>query len=66
MYHEEHFRVVTFFRVIIAGAGGGDTTPTMEEDAPVGSFPTQCLGNTEDTRGCDATCTASPSPPHDW
>jgi hypothetical protein len=52
--------------VIIAGDGGGDTTPTMEEDAPVGSFPTQCLGNTEDTRGCDATCTASPSPPHDW
>jgi hypothetical protein len=60
--------VVTFFRVTTGGAGGGGAArsvaiPTTEEEAPTGTFPMQCLGNTKDKGGCDATCVASPSSP---
>jgi hypothetical protein len=47
--------VVTFFR---ATARGGDATPATKEEAPTGSFPMQCLGDTKDIGGHDTTYTA--------
>lgn len=60
--------MVTFFRVTTRGARGGGaarsaTIPATEEEAPAGTFPMQCLGNTKDKGGRDATCVASPSSP---
>jgi hypothetical protein len=57
MYQEDRLRVVTLFEVVGGGAGETSTTgtalsgtiTTVGEETPAGSFPTQCMGNAEDT-----------------
>jgi hypothetical protein len=57
MYQEDRLRVVTLFEAVGGGAGETSTTgtalsgtiTTVGEETTAGSFPAQCMGNTEDT-----------------